>query len=227
MLGLSACSEDSPAVSNAPAASSSAASSSAAPTSEAPSTTSTPAAPSTTAAPTTSAAPSTTAAPSTSVPVPAGGMTVKGTGYTFVVKKGFIDAKGKVPGASSVDTMVLNALDKDGFADNINVVQQSGASGASLSLLESAAKTQLEAAGATGYKVLPRTTVAGTEASHITANVKRADAQGKTQRYLVDQLYVLRGDKSYVVTFSFNANATQATRDALINPTVASWKWTA
>ncbi|KNX37606.1 hypothetical protein VV01_11345 [Luteipulveratus halotolerans] len=159
--------------------------------------------------------------------MPAGGMTVKGTGYTFVVKKGFIDAKGKVPGASSVDTMVLNTLDKDGFADNINVVHQTGASGASLSLLETAAKTQLEAAGATGYKVLPRTTVAGTEASHITANVKRADAQGKTQRYLVDQLYILRGDKSYVVTFSFNENATQATRDALINPTVASWKWTA
>ncbi|MDF8263791.1 hypothetical protein [Luteipulveratus flavus] len=218
---LSACGDSSPQVSSAQpsAPSSSSSSSSSSTAAETPSSTSSS---SSSAAPTTtstSSSPS-SAAPSTSV-APAQGARITGTkrDYSFSAPKGWSDAKGKVPNA---DAVAINFLDRDGFADNINVIRQEGTGGTTLDLVELASKRQLEAAGAKNVKVLPRTTVAGTEASRTSSALTSG-----TQSYLIDQAYILRGKNSYVVTFSFSPSVSEADRNKVIAPVLASWKWSA
>ncbi|AKU16370.1 hypothetical protein [Luteipulveratus mongoliensis] len=157
-----------------------------------------------------------------STSAPAGGATITGTGYSYSGPTGWTDAKDKVTGQSTakVDTIMTNTSDRDGFADNVNVIRQTGAGRVTLAAVEAASATQLKSAGASNVQVLPRTQVDGTESSHVTADAKT----GPTP-YLVEQLYILRDGTSYTVTFSFSKTSTQQARNTAISAVTSSWKW--
>lgn len=190
---------------------------------------STPAATSTTAATSstsqstssTSSSSTTTTTPptstSTSSPASAPAGSVQGTGYTFSGPAGFTE-RNNVP---KVDRFIIDPADKDGFADNVNVVRIPGQGDVSLTAIEAAAQNELKSAGATNIKVLPRTQLGGQEAARASA-----DAKVGTIAYAVEQVYVVRGGAAYSVTFSFSPTATQQRRSEVINPVMSSWKWT-
>lgn len=156
--------------------------------------------------------------PAASAPAvePASGDTISGTGYSFAVPEGWGDP-GEVPGIEP-DAFAADLTDDDGFADNVNVIV-SPAGKVELDQVESAGPGELEGGGATDVTVEPRVTVAGAEAAHISATL----ASGGTE-YLIEQYY-LNDDSTYIVTFSFSPDVSDADRADVTDAVLASWAW--
>jgi len=159
-------------------------------------------------------------APSSSAPAaePAAGDTISGTGYTYAVPEDWGDP-GPVEGFDP-DSFAADLDDADGFADNVNVIL-SPAGKVELEQVESAGPGELEGGGATDVTVQPRVTVAGAEASHISAALASEGTE-----YLIEQFYVNSDDQTYIVTFSFSPDVAAGDRQAVTDAVLASWTWT-
>ncbi|MDF2580708.1 hypothetical protein [Microbacterium arborescens] len=163
-------------------------------------------------------------APAASAPdvAPASGETITGTGYSFSVPEGWAVPEQAVPGTERLDVFVADLSDPTAaFADNVNVVLSPEGQTVTPEQIEKDGVEQLETqAGATDVAVAPRTVIAGGESAHITASVTQ---QGAT--YNVDQFYASDGDRTYVVTFSFSPEVSEADRAAVYDSVLASWAW--
>lgn len=165
------------------------------------------------------------ATPSASTPAvePAAGETITGTGYSFSVPEGWGIPEQELPGTEGIDVFVANLSDAsaDGFADNVNVVLSPAPQAITADQVESLGVDELEgAAGATDVTVEERTTVAGEESAHLSAAL---DQQGV--QYNIDQFYASQGDQTYVITFSFSPEVTEADRAAVYESVLATWTW--
>lgn len=173
---------------------------------------------------------SSSSSPSASAPAadapdvePASGESIAGTGYSFSVPEGWAIPDQELPGMDQVDVFVADLTDAsaDGFADNVNVVLSPAPQAISADDIEKYGVAELEEqGGATDVAVQERTSIAGAESAHITAAVTQ---QGVT--YNVDQFYPSNDDQTYVVTFSFSPEVTDADRAAVYDAVLASWAW--
>lgn len=149
---------------------------------------------------------------------PATGTTVKGSGYTFVMPKSWKDARAQAgANASSMDTVVANFGDGDGFMANINVIKTGVANLAKDPKAFEKMEEQLKSQGATGIKELPRTTLAGAPVVRY-----KVTAQGNA----AEQWLASQGDETYVITFSDGNKNSDAQLTKTFGPIVSSWKWT-
>ncbi|GAA1395228.1 hypothetical protein GCM10009599_20990 [Luteococcus peritonei] len=150
---------------------------------------------------------------------PATGTTIKGSGYTYVVPKGWKDARKQAgANAAKMDTVVANFGDTDGFAANINVIKTGIADLAKDPEAFDKMREQLEAQGGTGIKELPATTLQGAPAVRY-----KVTMQGNS----AEQWLVSQGKETYVLTFSDGKNSTDPLMTKTFGPIVSSWKWTA
>ncbi len=147
----------------------------------------------------------------------AGGTTITAEGFTYLVPDGWKDITDRI--GDGFLSAVGDTKDKDGFADNINVSNMATAE-IDLGQTEDSAKSELEDVGATDVTILERTKVGGVESAHISANTT---AQGAT--YHVDQYYTLVGDTGYIVTYSTSPDLSDADREDVITPILASFDW--
>lgn len=144
---------------------------------------------------------------------------IVGTGYTFSVPEGWADPGQDIAG-TQIDTLAADLTDlQDGFADNVNVllspsglIPEGG--------LEDAAVAELEAGGAQDVSAGEPGDIDGAEVPHVSATFVQ-DAGS----YLIDQFYPSNDDQTYVVTFSFSADAPQERRDEVIDFVLSSWTW--
>jgi hypothetical protein len=118
-----------------------------------------------------------------------------------------------------LDSVAADLTDDDGFSDNINVLL-SPAGELTPDVVESAGVSELEQYGATDISVEPRLTIAGAESSHLSAIFS---SQGL--EYRVEQYYPTNGGQTYVVTFSFSTDVSDADRIAVAESVLASWTW--
>lgn len=160
---------------------------------------------------TAAAAPSTGAAPAT-------GDVIAGTNYRYAVPEGWGDP-GPIDGFDP-DSFAADLDDADGFSDNINVVL-SPAGLVTADQVETLGAQELTDAGAQDVAVQPRVPVAGSEAAHLSASLASGDTA-----YDVEQYYVNDDEQTYVVTFSFSPTVTDADREAVTGPVLASWQFT-
>ncbi|SDQ45564.1 hypothetical protein [Microbacterium sp. cf332] len=167
-----------------------------------------------------SSAPQSTA--SASDVAPATGELITGTGYSFSVPEGWTIPEQQIPGTEQLDVFVADLSDPNAaFADNVNVVVGPDGQVVTPESIEAEGVEQLKAqTGAADVAVGSRTVIAGTESAHITATVTE---QGAT--YNVDQFYPTTDDRTYVVTFSFNTDVSDADRAAVYESVLASWAW--
>lgn len=177
-----------------------------------------PTAPGTSSAPAAaSASAPATASASASASAPASsGRSIAGKGYRYTVPEGWGEPKTDV-GQSAADSLAADLTDKDGFADNVNVVVVDAGSVTSQQI-ESQGPQQLKTAGFSKVALEDRVKVAGVESPHITA-------LQKSGTYRIDQFYVLRKGKGYIVTFSFSPKVSEADRQDVTGPTLGSWNW--
>ncbi len=150
----------------------------------------------------------------------AGGDTIEGTGYTYVVPEGWAVPSQTVPGTEQTDTFAADLTDSDGFSDNVNVIRLDPAPIEDIDKLEGALVDELEGAGSKDVTTRGRADVDGEEAIHI--------ASGQEQRgatYLTEQYNAIHDGVSYVITFSFSDSVSEADRDSLAQSVLTTWKW--
>lgn len=147
------------------------------------------------------------------------GPKITGTGYTYKVPKGWGRPRQEVPGFD-FDSFALDLRDRDGFADNINVLI-SPAGAVELGEAEDAAERELTAVGARRISVEERVTVAGSRAAHLSAVMSM-----NRRAYAIEQFYPTEGDQTFVVTFSFSRSVTPRGRARVTDAVLASWAWT-
>ena len=182
------------------------------------------ASPSSTTPTSTTPSPSASAPSSSPDPAPRSGNTrhIEGTGYAFTAPVGWRDVTEKLKGTSlGVDRAAASTRPMGGFADNVNVVIAGGGQ-ATPAQLDAAAQQIKQAmrASAPAYRILPRTSVAGTPAAHL-AGMR---TQGKT-RYWLEQYVVVRSEAGYVISFSFSPVTPPARRQQLVRAILAHWSW--
>ena len=149
---------------------------------------------------------------------PAAGKTIEGTGYSFVVPEGWAVPEGS-DAQEGVDTLAADLTDKDGFADNVNVVL-SPAGEVTPDQVESKGVKELENAGAKDVTVRDRVTIAESESAHLSAVFPN-----NADEYQIDQYYVGHDKQTYIVTFSFSPTVSEADRDKLSASVLATWSW--
>lgn len=148
---------------------------------------------------------------------PATGATVKGSGYSFAVPKGWSADEVSPEG---VDAVAGNLTDADGFADNVNVVV-SGSPTITPGRVESTIAAALEASGASDVKIRNRVMIAGSEAAHLSAMLS---SQGVD--YQIEQFYLSSDEQTMcVVTFAFSPTVSESDRHALSESVLATWAW--
>jgi hypothetical protein len=150
---------------------------------------------------------------------PASGDTVTGTGYTFSAPRGWHKPTQKVPGFDP-DSLLLDSNDKDGFADNINVLRMGRASVSGPDALEKVSKSELESIHASNIAVHERQTVDRETAVHLTSTSMQNGVE-----YHTDQFAMMHDKVEYVITFSRSATVSSADEETLAQSVMASWKW--
>lgn len=148
------------------------------------------------------------------------GPLVKGAAYSYHVPAGWVDGKAKVPAA---DTVRGNAADKDGFADNINVMKSTGSATelGDPAVVQKAMADEVKGAGAT-VTALPMGVLDGEPAVRQAAEMTSG---GRT--FHVEQWVSCHAGKCWILTLSTNAKATNAAVAKTFSPILASWKWAA
>lgn len=149
----------------------------------------------------------------------ADGPTITGTGYTFKVPKRWGPSSQDIPGFDP-DSYALDLRDRDGFADNVNVIAAPGGP-MSLDQAEVAAKNELESVGAEDVTVHDRVSVAGRESAHVTAGMSL-----ENNNYTIEQFYPVGDDETLVVTFSFSDNVEASERAEVTDAVLSTWTWT-
>lgn len=174
------------------------------------------------AAPSSAAAPASSApassAPVSAAPAAADGTSVIGDGYLFTVPDGWGKPTG-VATPSGADAFAADLSDKDGFADNVNVVVLKSVE-ASPAQAESEGAQGLKSIGATEVTVQDRTTVDGEGTAHLSA-LKAS----KGVKYRIDQFYVSHSGATYIVTISVSSSVSKSDRDELVSSVLSGWSW--
>ena len=149
---------------------------------------------------------------------PATGQTVAAEQYTFTLPEGWGFPDGAPEGFDEA-TFASDLQDDDEYQDSLNILT-SPAGEVTPDQVEDVGVTELENAGATEVRVLPRITAAGSESSHLTAGFAQDGVD-----YLIDQYYLTDAGQTYIVTFSFSPDTPQADRDALAQSVLSTWQW--
>lgn len=153
---------------------------------------------------------------------PADGKTISGTGYSFAVPDGWDTPPSAATSGFDFDSLAADLGDKDGFADNVNVIQQDPSP---VKEITDEADQQLadvlKNSNAKGVKVQERTKIDGAEAIHISS---QQTLNGK--KNLTEQYYVIHAGALNVVTFSYSPDVSQGDRDDLAASVLTTWKWT-
>ena len=144
---------------------------------------------------------------------------INGTGYGYDVPDGWGSPPQEVPGFDP-DSMAIDLSDRDGFADNVNVILNPGRTRTPRRLVLSA-KKQLAAAGASGISIRDRVRVAGVMSPHLNAVMS---TNGKS--YTIEQFYPTNRGRTYVVTFSFSNKVDATSRAKVTHKVLTSWVWT-
>lgn len=100
----------------------------------------------------------------------------------------------------------------------VNVLIQEGV--VTPDIVESTGVEQLSEIWKTDVEIGDRVEIAGEEVAHLAADM---DLNGIA--YVIDQYYLVDGEKSYIVTFSSDAGATSAERTALAESVLGTWAW--
>lgn len=148
---------------------------------------------------------------------PAKGETFSGTGYSFTAPEGWAEAAPPA-GTKAPDLFVASSDASDGFADNVNVLIQDGV--VTPDVVESAGVEQLSEIWKTDVEIGDRVEVAGEEVAHLAA-----DMELNGIAYVIDQYYLVDGEKSYIVTFSSDADATSEERTEVTESVLGTWSW--
>lgn len=156
------------------------------------------------------------ASTATAAPKPASGTTITGTGYRYTVPKGWGEPKADV-GQSSTDSFAADLDDKDGFADNVNVLVVTTGD-VPADEIEKQAPAQLKSIGGSEIAVRDRVRIAGSESAHLSALRSASGAE-----YRIEQYYLLRSGKGYIITFSFSPDVSRSDREGLAGSVLSSW----
>lgn len=164
------------------------------------------------------------ASPSSTV-APAGGIAMTGTGYAYHLPDGWEDISTQLKQSQpGIDTGGRAKPATPPFTSNMNTLttpsQISGTPSAS-DLDGLAAQIKQEVASlAPTVQTKPQTQIAGAPAVHQEGE---ANSSG-TKFYLVQYFAVYNGN-NYGVTFAFPSGTNEADRTKIIEPVLASWKW--
>lgn len=150
------------------------------------------------------------------------GKTIKGTGYTYQVPKGWDVPSADTPGTAQADSFAGDLTDKDGFTDNVNVILDNTVVGIDRAQLESSVEKVLTNAKATDIKIKDPVTIAGDESFHVGAAFQQSGVTYRTEQYAASH-----DGKGFIITFSFSDSVAEADRDARAAAILATWKWTA
>lgn len=142
---------------------------------------------------------------------------IVGSGYTYSVPEGWGQNEDTAALAGSADTLAIDLAATGTFANNVNTIVSTGEF--TPEMFE-ASSSELESAGATDIAVGDRVMLDGVEAGHLTSTMTQS---GVT--YLVEQFAAARGGVTYIVTFSFATDSTEAERSDAINIVLGSWTW--
>jgi predicted small lipoprotein YifL len=155
----------------------------------------------------------------TSTAKPADGKTISGTGYSIKVPSGWGTPSQGVPGFDP-DAFAADLNDKDGFADNINVITDDTVTRYKGDKLEDAVKAGLVGGKAKEVTVKDRVSIDGEEAVQIEAIFSLNGVKYRTKQYVV-----AHDNTGYVVTLSFSESVAAAKRDTVGESILATWKW--
>lgn len=147
---------------------------------------------------------------------PADGTTLKTDDFSYTVPKGWVESDA----APAAESLARDATDRDGFADNVNVIRLDPAPIDDLGDLEDASVSELKDTGATGVKVLDRQVVDGSDGIHVTAGLMVDGLD-----YVIEQFNVVHDDVAYVVTFSFSAGLSARARNEVSQSVMMTWNW--
>lgn len=153
---------------------------------------------------------------------PANGPSIKGTDYTYSVPDTWETPKNK-PAGFDFDSLAVDSDDKDGFADNINVLREDPApSGLTSEQLDKELGDQLVKQGAKDVETQTAVTIDGERATHISMSQELNGNKNLTEQY-----YVVRDGALYVITFSHSPDLSEADRDEVAGSVLTTWKWSA
>ncbi len=155
----------------------------------------------------------------TSSAKPADGKTLRGTGYSVKVPSGWGTPPGGIAGFDP-DAFAADLSDKDGFADNVNVVKDDTLTQFKGDKLEDAVKSGLTSAKAADVAIKDRLQIDGEEAVHVEAIFSLNGTKYRTKQYVV-----AHDDAGYVVTVSFSTSVPEAERDKVSESILTTWKW--
>lgn len=165
-------------------------------------------------------APDPTAAETTVAPAPPStfpdGFTVTGDDYSFMTPDGW--GTPDVDAPEGVDRFALDLTDRDGFADNVNVVLSPLGEVPLVSAIP-LAQREFEQMGME-ITVRDRLVVAGSEAGQLSGTFDEDGAQ-----YVVEQFYVPHDGQTFIITFSFSSTVGRADREAFAESVLATWRW--
>lgn len=157
-------------------------------------------------------------APDDSDDVPAAtGDVITAAGFSFNAPEGWTDAKDVNPAALA---LAANRQDTDGFADNVNVIEDPTVVDADIDELESSVERVLKSADSQDVEVEDPIDIDGEKAARISALLTLNGNKYRTEQFAVDH-----DGKGYIVTFSFSDTVSDDDRDALADSVVKTWKW--
>lgn len=152
---------------------------------------------------------------------PAKGAKVKGDGYTYRMpatwKDITADARTTV---KQIDSAAGEASFDDGFRDTVNV-SFDRAPGGTLDELEASVPDQL-AKVVKKLDLRPRVVIDGVEALHYRGMAH----DGATKYFLVQFATIDEDGRITIITFSLSPGLKKADREKVVNPVLASWRWT-
>lgn len=149
-------------------------------------------------------------------PAVADGKTIQGDGYSYVVPTGWDVPKTTIPGTEATDTFVADLTDKDGFADNINVIKQNTAPPKPVVELKDELGKQLTQAGGKNVKVKETGKIDGEGYVHISST---------QPTNLTEQYFVVHDGETYFITFSHSPNVSESDRTKVAASVLGTWKW--
>lgn len=148
----------------------------------------------------------------------ADGELITGSAYTYNVPDGW-GVPEEMPGFDP-DSMARDLENDEGFADNINVIAAPGGE-ITPEQVEEAGVQELEASGAKDVAADERVEIAGVESARLSGGMSLNGVD-----YRVEQVYATNAGQTYVVTFSFGTDVSDAERDEVVDSVLASWTWT-
>lgn len=122
--------------------------------------------------------------------------------------------------ASAALAFAYDPQDDDGFADNINVIEDKTLAKADADDIERGATASLKSVNAEDIKVGDPITIAGADAVTITSVFNM-----NGNKYAVVQYAVPHGDTGYVITFSYSPDRPRAEQFQIAESVAASWQW--